>query len=116
MAQVATNLIANAINYTANGHIDVSTGIEDKHIYLRVQDTGMGIAPDDIPHLFERFYRGERAGQTKIAGSGLGLSIVKEIVDLHSGDIQVESQVGKGTTFTVTLPVGSRQETFGFVQ
>jgi PAS domain S-box-containing protein len=115
LAQVATNLIANAINYTANGHIDVSTGIEGHMIYLRVQDTGMGIASDDIPHLFERFYRGERAGQTKIAGSGLGLSIVKEIIDLHNGDIQVESQVGRGTTFLVTLPIAGKPEPNGFV-
>jgi signal transduction histidine kinase len=105
LAQVATNLIANAINYTANGRIEVSTGLEGEQVCLQVQDTGMGITPDDIPHLFERFYRGERAGQSQIAGSGLGLSIVKEIIDLHNGTIEVESEVGKGTTFKVLLPV-----------
>jgi len=105
LAQVATNLIANAIKYTANGRIEVSTGLEGEGLYLRVQDTGMGITPDDLPHLFERFYRGERAGQSQISGSGLGLSIVKEIVDLHGGEIQVESEVGKGSAFTVRLPL-----------
>jgi PAS domain S-box-containing protein len=105
LAQVATNLIANAINYTANGRIEVSTGLEGEQVCLQVQDTGMGITPDDIPHLFERFYRGERAGQSQIAGSGLGLSIVKEITDLHNGTIEVESEVGKGTTFKVRLPL-----------
>jgi PAS domain S-box-containing protein len=109
LAQVATNLIANAIKYTANGRIDVNIRLVDHQVCLRVKDTGMGIAPDDLPHLFERFYRGERAGQTQIAGSGLGLSIVKEIVDLHGGTIEVESEIGKGSTFTVYLPLWENQ-------
>jgi PAS domain S-box-containing protein len=105
IAQVATNLIANAVNYTPDGTIDVSTAQDGEWVYLRVQDTGMGITSDDIPHLFERFYRGERAGQSKVSGTGLGLSIVKEIVDLHNGRIEVVSQIGKGTTFTVRFPI-----------
>jgi PAS domain S-box-containing protein len=105
LAQVATNLTANAINYTPNGRIDIRTSATDGRVCLQVQDTGIGIASDDLPHLFERFYRGERAGQSRISGSGLGLSIVKEIVDLHGGEIIVESEVGKGSTFTVSLPV-----------
>jgi PAS domain S-box-containing protein len=105
LAQVATNLIANAINYTPNGRIDVHTLLRDEQIGLKVQDTGMGISATDLSHLFERFYRGEKAGQTNLPGSGLGLSIVKEIVDLHGGKIDIESTVGKGTTFTVWLPV-----------
>jgi PAS domain S-box-containing protein len=104
LAQVATNLVANAINYTANGRIEVITRLVDNQVCLLVKDTGMGIAADDLPHLFERFYRGDRAGQTQIAGSGLGLSIVKEIVDLHGGTIEVESEVGRGSTFKVLLP------------
>ena len=64
----------------------------------------IGIHPDDLAHLFERFYRGERASQSNIPGSGLGLSIVKEIIDLHNGEIEVESELGKGSTFFFTLP------------
>ncbi|MCA0458719.1 MAG: PAS domain S-box protein [Chloroflexi bacterium] len=106
LAQVVTNLVANAINYTSNGSITVTTGFDATkgEVSLRVEDTGMGISEADIPHLFTRFYRGEKAGQSNIPGTGLGLSIVKEIVDLHRGRIAVESQIGKGTTFTVYLP------------
>jgi two-component system, OmpR family, phosphate regulon sensor histidine kinase PhoR len=107
LAQVITNLVANAINYTPNGSITVRTSLEESQhqVCLEVTDTGMGISDADIPHLFTRFYRGERAGQTSIPGTGLGLSIVKEIVDLHGGQIAVQSQVGRGTTFKVFLPV-----------
>ena len=66
--------------------------------------TGIGIDPEDLPHLYERFYRGKAVSQSKIIGSGLGLAIVKEIVELHDGQIQCESAVGKGTTFRVWLP------------
>ncbi len=107
LAQVVTNLVANAINYTPNGSITVRTAFEEAQqlVYLEVTDTGMGISEADIPHLFTRFYRGERAGQTSIPGTGLGLSIVKEIVDLHEGNITVQSSVGRGTTFKVYLPI-----------
>lgn len=106
LAQVVTNLVANAINYTPNGSITVTTTFDEPHaeVSLKVTDTGMGISETDIPHLFTRFYRGEKAGQSTIAGTGLGLSIVKEIVDLHKGRIVVESQIGKGTSFSVYLP------------
>ncbi len=107
LAQVVTNLVANAINYTSNGSIIVRTSFDEtqKQVCLEVTDTGMGISEGDIPHLFTRFYRGERAGQTNIPGTGLGLSIVKEIVDLHEGSIVVQSQVGRGTTFKIYLPI-----------
>lgn len=106
LAQVVTNLVANAINYTPNGYVHVRTSydIDHERVCLEVQDSGIGIHPEDITHLFERFYRGEKTGQSNIPGSGLGLSIVKEIVDLHDGDIQVESELDKGTTFRVLLP------------
>jgi signal transduction histidine kinase len=112
LAQVVTNLVANAINYTANGSIKVETAFDKahNHVTLEVTDTGMGISENDIPHLFTRFYRGERAGQSSIPGTGLGLSIVKETVDLHEGQISVKSQVGKGTTFTIYLPVYKQSE------
>ncbi len=107
LAQVVNNLVGNAIKYTANGTIEVSTCLDGDRMRFEVRDSGMGIPADEIPHLFQRFYRGERAGQSPIPGTGLGLSIVKEIVDLHQGEIRVESEVGKGTTFRVWLPLSS---------
>ena len=76
----------------------------------------MGIEAVDLPHIFERFYRGQRVRQSKIHGTGLGLAIVKEIIDLHEGNIEVESTIGKGSTFKIYLPLLSveaeRQKVF----
>ena len=105
LAQVITNLVANGINYTSAGQVGVSTQLRNGQACLEVRDTGRGIYPEDLPHLFERFYRGRHAGQPGVPGTGLGLAIVKEIVDLHYGQISVASQVGVGTTFTVRLPL-----------
>jgi PAS domain S-box-containing protein len=102
LAQVITNLIGNAINYTPAGEIHVRTAASDHEVLIEVRDTGLGIAPDDLPHLFERFYRGSRTRQ--IRGTGLGLAIAMEIVELHDGRIEVESEAGVGTTFRVYLP------------
>ncbi len=107
LAQVITNLVANAINYTRHGQVQVRTYQRDQYAYLEVQDTGLGIDPEDIPHLFDRFYRGQQATRSKIRGTGLGLAIVKEIVDLHGGTITVDSAVGRGSTFRVSLPCHS---------
>ena len=107
LARVIANLTTNAINYTPAGQIKVSThyAAEGDRLCLQVQDTGIGIAPEDIPHLFDRFYRSRRAGQLAIPGTGLGLAIVKEIVDLHGGTVEVESRNGEGSTFKVWLPL-----------
>ncbi|HLF28510.1 MAG TPA: PAS domain S-box protein [Anaerolineae bacterium] len=109
LSQVATNLISNALLYTPAGTITVSTGLDPERqaVYLRVQDTGIGIDPEDLAHLFERFYRGKRVAQSDIPGTGLGLGIVKEIVELHRGTLEVESQIGAGSTFNVWLPTVS---------
>ncbi|HLF26290.1 MAG TPA: PAS domain S-box protein [Anaerolineae bacterium] len=107
LAQVITNLIANAIHYTAHGQIEVSTHATAGQVCLEVRDTGNGIEPQDMPHLFERFYRGKHVGQSDKPGSGLGLAIVKEIVDLHGGRIEAESTVGQGSIFRVYLPPAS---------
>jgi signal transduction histidine kinase len=107
LIQLITNLITNAINHTPAGQVCVSTYLDAEHgrACLQVQDTGIGIEPDDLPHLFERFYRGSRSIESAIPGTGLGLTIVKEIVDLHEGEIEIESQVDQGTTFKVWLRV-----------
>ena len=107
LIQVVNNLVVNAINYTLAGEVRVSTylDVERGQACLQVQDTGIGIEPEDLPHVFERFYRGLRACQSGIPGTGLGLAIAKGIVDLHGGEIEVESQVDEGSTFRVWLPV-----------
>ena len=71
---------------------------------IEVADTGVGIDATELPHIFERFYRGSRANEARGSGSGLGLAIVRSIVDMHGGTVEVESRVGKGSTFTVMLP------------
>lgn len=104
--QVAVNLIVNALNYTPQGFVKVTTGhdAERQQVWLRVEDSGIGIAPEDREHIFDRFYRGKRASQSDIPGTGLGLGIVREIVDIHRGKIDVQSEVDRGTTFTIYLP------------
>ncbi len=96
--QVINNLVGNAINYTPRGSICVETWLdsEKNRVGLRLKDTGFGIAKDDLPHLFERFYRGQQASQSTIPGTGLGLAITKEIVSRHKGSIEVESSVECG--------------------
>ena len=107
LEQVITNLVANAVNYTAVGQVQIVTWLEDTQACMAISDSGAGIDAHDLPHLFERFYRGERAKQSGIPGTGLGLGIVREIVTRHGGTVVVESQVGRGSTFTVRLPVKS---------
>ncbi len=109
LGQVLTNLMTNAMNYTPRGGaVTVRTRAlqSDGQAWtiLSVSDTGVGILPEDLPRLFERFYRGEAARQTGAGGTGLGLAICQEIVQRHGGRISVASQVGQGSTFTVWLP------------
>jgi signal transduction histidine kinase len=107
LSQIVTNLLTNALNYTHEGGIQVETIRKNGQVCLRVQDSGIGIDREDMPHLFDRFYRGQRVGQFNIPGTGLGLAIVKEIVDLHNGQVHVQSDAGQGTTFEVWLPLQS---------
>jgi len=102
--RVLTNLLFNAIRYTPAGHVAVRLWEANNQICVSVKDTGMGISATDLPHLFERFYRGRQVGSMNIPGSGLGLSIAKEIVDLHGGTIEVASTLGQGSEFRVFLP------------
>lgn len=107
LSQLVTNLLVNSLRYTARGSVNVSTASPNGHekVILAVEDTGIGILPDDLPHVFDRFYRGNHRQPSEIPGTGLGLAIVKEIVDIHQGEISVESKVDQGTRFEVKLPV-----------
>ena len=105
MEQMLINLIDNAINYTEKGRIGVSIKIFNSKVKVEVFDTGIGIPEEHIPRIFERFYVVEKSRAKETGGTGLGLSIVKHIVLLHNGDIKVESKVGEGTRFIITLPL-----------
>jgi PAS domain S-box-containing protein len=105
LSQVVTNLLINALNYTSDGAVRVSTFQTATEACLQIEDTGIGIDPEDLPNIFARFYRGSRSQRSETPGTGLGLAIVKEIVDLHDGRIEVYSQVKQGTTFKVWLPL-----------
>lgn len=106
LKQLILNLVDNAIKYTPpGGKVMMSLSKEDGRSELVVKDTGIGIPAEDLPHIFDRFYRVDKARTRVQGGSGLGLSIAKWIVEAHNGRIEVESEVGKGTTFRVYLPV-----------
>ncbi len=105
---VFTNLISNSIKFTPEyGQISVSVFQKEQEVVIRVSDTGMGIPKESLPKIFGRFYRVHRPGK-QIQGTGLGLAIVKEIVAMHAGRIEVESEVNQGTTFTVFLPLDTQ--------
>ncbi len=105
LKQVALVLMDNALKYTpAGGRVELSVGWADGRAVLRVADTGIGIEPEDLPHVFERFYRADKARSRDDGGSGLGLSIARSIVERHHGTIEVQSTSGNGSAFTVHLP------------
>ena len=113
MAQVLNNLLSNALRFTEEGEIVLSAEANEDNVQLQVRDTGAGIAEEDLPHVFNRFYRADKSRQRSKnssnpnpkASSGLGLAIAKAIVKAHGGTISVQSVLGEGTTFTITLPV-----------
>lgn len=108
MGRLITNLLSNAIKYSpGGGHVDVTLDTADHHLVLTVEDTGVGIPQDHLPHIFDRFYRVRPAHSTPTQGLGLGLSFVAWIVKAHDGTIVVESEPGKGSKFTVSLPLYS---------
>src|SRR5581483_3008241 len=105
--KIVLNLLSNAFKFTFEGSITVSVASGEGAIELRVSDTGIGIAETDLPRLFERFHRVRGAKSRSHEGSGIGLALVRELVKLHGGSIDVESKPGKGTTFTISIPTGS---------
>lgn len=112
MTLLLHNLLENALKYGVTekprGSIHVSLAREDSRLVLRVSDDGPGIPRDELSRIFERFYRGRAARRTSIRGSGIGLSLVKHIAQAHGGEVQVDSELGRGTTFAVWIPLRSR--------
>ena len=105
IGQVATNLLTNAIHFNReHGEVRISVDADGGSVILKVADSGKGLTPEDLPHIFERFYRADQARSGFQGRTGLGLAICKAIVDAHSGSIEVASQPGTGSTFTVRLP------------
>ncbi|WP_100400170.1 HAMP domain-containing sensor histidine kinase [Bacillus sp. FJAT-44742] len=103
--QIVVNLLENSLRYTeAGGKISFLLYEKGKEVSLIISDTGKGIPEEDLPHVWERFYRVDKSRSSENGGSGLGLAIVKKLVDLHGGEISISSTKGKGTTFTITLP------------
>ncbi|MDY7079382.1 MAG: response regulator [Chloroflexota bacterium] len=109
--QVITNLVGNAIHYTPEGgEIELRSYLVEGAVRVDVRDTGIGITPDDLGHIFERFYRADDPLVQEAAGTGLGLSIARMFVEMHGGRVWVESEPGKGSTFTFILPVPVHEE------
>lgn len=109
--QVFYNLLTNAVNYTDGpGEINLTlTKLESNRLWISVKDTGIGIPSDEIPHLFNRFYRMDESRTVKTGGTGLGLSIVQSIVEEHGGEITVKSEYGEGSEFIIQLPLQFEQ-------
>ncbi|MCM8791110.1 MAG: cell wall metabolism sensor histidine kinase WalK [Candidatus Omnitrophica bacterium] len=106
LVQVFLNLLDNAVKYTpAGGKVILRASLKDKAVQIDISDTGIGISEKDLPRIFERFYRVDKARSRELGGTGLGLSIVKHIVQAHNGQIWVQSTPGKGSTFSFTIPV-----------
>ena len=110
MKQVILNLLSNAIKYNRpNGSVMMSAAAAESEICITIQDTGLGIPEDAMPHLFEKFYR-VHENEGSASGTGLGLSICKQIVQGHGGRVEVKSKLGVGTSFSVILPRSSKTQ------
>ncbi|MBO0695813.1 MAG: ATP-binding protein, partial [Verrucomicrobia bacterium] len=104
--EVLHNLVENAVKYSyENGQIHLQARMRGDKVVLSVADNGSGISKDDLPRIFERFYRADKARSRELGGTGLGLAIVKHIAQLHGGRVEAESEVGQGTTIRVILPM-----------
>jgi two-component system, OmpR family, phosphate regulon sensor histidine kinase PhoR len=106
MEEVLSNLITNAIQYTPdNGRVTLTAYRDGDYVCMKVTDNGFGIAPEDLDRIFDRFYRVKDEKTRYVIGTGLGLPIVKSIVEAHHGRIDVKSEVNKGSTFAVHIPI-----------
>lgn len=105
--KIVLNLVSNALKFTFDGEVEVTLRWDEDHVRLAVRDTGVGIPEEELPNLFDRFHQVEGGRARSQEGSGIGLSLVKELTELHGGRIEVESEVGDGSTFTVTIPAGT---------
>ncbi|WP_426750849.1 ATP-binding protein [Myxococcus sp. Y35] len=104
---VFQNLLSNALKFTQKGGVTVRVREDDNDVHVEVEDTGLGIAPHDIPVIFDRFSQADTSGTRRFGGTGIGLALVKETLELHAGGISVTSELGKGSTFRVRLPKGT---------
>ena len=107
LEQVVDNLLSNALRYTDPGgrvelHVRASMGC-----IVEVRDTGIGISPEDLPHVFDRFWRSDRSRSRATGGSGIGLAVVRELVRAHHGRVELQSEIGEGTVARVVLPAGT---------
>jgi signal transduction histidine kinase len=107
LSQVLLNLVGNAIKFTDQGKVEIGARRDGEFFELAVVDTGFGIAPEDQKRIFDEFQQVDNTSTRKKGGTGLGLSISRKIVELHGGSITVESEVGKGSTFKVTVPINA---------
>ena len=107
--KIVLNLVSNAFKFTLEGTIEVSLQAHEGAVELRVSDTGTGIPPDEMPHIFERFHRVPGSGARSMEGTGIGLALVQELVRLHGGTVRVESVLGSGSRFIVRVPFGPAQ-------
>jgi two-component system sensor histidine kinase BarA len=109
LRQIIVNLLGNAAKFTERGEIRIYASEQNESLKLVVSDTGIGIEKKDLDQIFEKFHQGDLSITRKYRGTGLGLAIVKKFVNVLGGEVSVESEVGKGSTFTVTLPLNYDQ-------
>jgi len=109
ISQVIKNLLDNAIKYSKGGDITCCVYKKDGCVWVSIEDQGIGIPKEDLPYIFDKFYRGSRLDVVNMRGTGLGLSISKHIVEAHGGEIKVESEVGKGTKVVFNIPINGGQ-------
>ena len=111
LRQAVSNLVDNSIKYTpAGGQVSVGLGMNDQEAVIRIADTGIGIAAEDQVRLFEKFYRIKRRETGNVQGTGLGLALVKSIIERHGGRVWVESELNKGSTFYIALPLPDKED------
>jgi signal transduction histidine kinase len=108
--QVLVNLLGNALRYTPSGYVLLQAWVDDgkQFLWVGVKDTGQGLAPDELPHVFERFWRSDRSRDRNSGGTGIGLAISRRLVELQKGVITVESELGRGSLFKFSLPIAKK--------